>query len=90
LHNTIHVATPIVDLEDVTSPSLDSIAATFAMRTITNFPTLESSIRRSRCVHTLTCLQRYLNVVETIEKLQNVMEIGDEPQSFQEVAKDPH
>jgi hypothetical protein len=61
------------------------------MPTITHFPTLESSIRRSRCVHTpSTCLQRYLNVVETIEKLVNVMEIGDEPQSFQEIAKDPH
>jgi hypothetical protein len=35
-------------------------------------------------------LQRYFNVVETIEKLVNVMETGDEPQSFQEVAKDPH
>ncbi len=60
------------------------------MPIITNFPTLESSIHWFRCVHTPTCLQRYINVVETIEKLVNVMETGDEPQSFQEVAKDPH
>jgi hypothetical protein len=44
LPTTTNVATPIVDLKDVTSPSLDSIATNFAMPIITNFPTLESSI----------------------------------------------
>jgi hypothetical protein len=86
-----NVATPIVDFKDVPSPSFDSIATNFAMHTTTNSPTLESSIRRSRrvCIPS-THLQGYFNVVETIEELVNVMENGDEPQSFQEVAKDPH
>jgi hypothetical protein len=35
-------------------------------------------------------LQGYFNVVEIVEELVNVVEIGDKPQSFQEVAKDPH
>jgi hypothetical protein len=35
-------------------------------------------------------LQGYLNVVETVEELINLMEVGDEPQIFQEAAKDPH
>jgi len=35
-------------------------------------------------------LQGYFNVVETIDKLVYVVETGDEPQGFQEVAKDPH
>ncbi len=69
-----NVATPIVDLEDVPSPSLDSIVANFAMPTTTNSPTLESFIRQSRCVRTpFIRLQGYLNVVETIEELVNVV-----------------
>jgi hypothetical protein len=61
------------------------------MPTITNSPTFESSIRRFGRVHTPSIhLQGYLNDVETIEELVNVMETGDQPQSFQEAAKDSH
>ncbi len=61
------------------------------MLAVINFPLLESYVRWFGHVHTpSTHLQRYFNVVETIEELVNVVEIGDKPQSFQEVAKDPH
>ncbi len=40
-----NVATPIVDFEDVPSPSFDSIVTNFAMHTTINSPTLESFIR---------------------------------------------
>ncbi len=85
-----NVATPTTNLEDGPSPSLDSIAIDFTMPTTTDYPTFEPSICRFEHVHIPTHLQGYLNVVEIVEGLVNLMEIDDEPQSFQEVAKNPH
>ncbi len=85
-----NVATPTTNLEDAPSPSLDSIAINFAMPTIIDYPTLEPSICKFEHVHTPTRLQGYINVVETGEEFINLMEIDDEPQNFQEVAKNPH
>jgi NADH:ubiquinone oxidoreductase subunit F (NADH-binding) len=85
-----NVVTPTVDLENAPSPSLDFIVVDFAMLVTIDFPTFESYVCQSRCVHTPTCLQGCFNVVKTVEELVNVMETSDELQSFQKVTKDPH
>lgn len=85
-----NVATHTTNLEDAPSPILDSIAIDFAMPTTTDYPTFEPFICQFEHVHTPTRLQGYPNVVEIVEELVNLMEIDDEPQSFQEFAKNPH
>ncbi len=87
----INVATPIINLEDAPSPSLDSIVIDFAMPITIDYPTFEPYIHQSGHVHIpSTGLQGYLNVVETVEELKNLMETNDEPQRFQEATKTPH